>query len=248
MNRIVGITQARIGSSRFPGKSMKMINKSPMLEFHIKQVLQSKLINNFIVATSRTKKDDIIVKFCKKNYIDYFAGSHHDVLSRYYLAAKKSNADIVVRITSDCPLVDPEIIDKCIKIFLKKKVDYLANTNPPENASYPDGFDVEVFSFLALKKAYFECKNKYFREHVTYYFWKNPNKFKIFRLNLKKSLRRYRLTVDYKEDFLLIKNIINHFIKTKTNIRMKKVISYLNKNQNLLNLNKQWNETFKIKK
>ena len=241
MSRIVAITQARIGSSRFPRKSMKIINKSPMLKFHIEQVLQSNLINKFVVATSKQKKDIIIVKFCEKNNIEYFTGSHNDVLSRYYFAAKKSNADIVVRITSDCPLVDPQIIDKCIKTFVKKKVDYLSNTNPPENATYPDGFDVEVFTFLALKKAHFQCKDKEFREHVTYFFWKNPKKFKIFTLNLKKSLRRYRLTVDYKEDFLLIKNIINYFIKTKTSIRMNKVLNYLKKNKNLLKLNEQWN-------
>ena len=108
-------------------------------------------ITSFLFSSSLNKSDDKIVNYCKKKKINFFRGSLKDVLSRYYYCAKKFNADLIVRITSDCPLIDPEIIDFSIKEYLKKKVDYLSNTNPPDGATYPDGTDVEIFNFKNLE-------------------------------------------------------------------------------------------------
>jgi spore coat polysaccharide biosynthesis protein SpsF len=244
--KILAITQARISSSRLPGKSMKLINGKPMLHYHLNQLSQSKLIDEIAVATSLNKSDDKIANYCKKKKINFFRGSLKDVLSRYYFCAKKFKADLIVRITSDCPLIDPEIIDFCIKNYLKKKVDYLSNTNPPDGATYPDGTDVEIFNFKNLEYAFLKCKNKNFREHVTFYFWKNPIKFKIFRIDLKKNLRKYRITVDYKEDFLLINHILTYFKKNNIKLRLANIISFLNKKKYINRINSMHNKDLVI--
>ena len=240
--KILAITQARINSSRLPGKAMKLINSKPLLYYHLHQLSQSKLIDEIVVATSVNKSDDKIANYCKNNKINFFRGSLKDVLSRNYYCAKNFNADLIVRVTSDCPLIDPEIIDFCIKKYMRKKVDYLSNTTPPDGATYPDGTDVEIFNFKNLEYAFLRCKNKNFREHVTFYFWKNPLKFKLLRLDLKKNLRKYRITVDYKEDFLLINKILNYFKRNKIKLRLWNIISFLNKQKHINRINQIHNK------
>ena len=134
------------------------------------------LIKKIVVATSNLKMDEIIYKICKKNRINIFRGHPNDLLSRYYNCAKKYKANTIVRITSDCPLMDYKIIDKIIKKFYSSNVDYISNTHPPV---IPDGFDIEIFNFESLKKAFFKAKKNFQREHVTPYIWDNPKKFKI---------------------------------------------------------------------
>jgi spore coat polysaccharide biosynthesis protein SpsF len=234
-----------MGSTRLPGKVMKKVLGKSFLEYHIMQALKSKNMDNLIVATTKKTEDDKIVNFCKKKKINFFRGSSQDVLSRYYFAAKKYNADIIIRITSDCPLIDPKIIDKCIKKFLEKKIDYLSNTCPTKGATYSDGMDVEVFSKEALETAYYECNNSSQREHVTHFFWKNPKRFKIMRLDLKKNMRHLRLTLDYKSDFKLLKKIIFFFNKKKISLSYKNIIKFLSKNKNLNEINKKHNPDIK---
>ena len=243
--KIVAITQARISSTRLPGKVMKKIKNKPLLQYHIDQILKSKLINEVVVATSKKKEDNLIYDYCTKKKIQCYRGSLKDVLSRYYYCAKKYKADIIVRVTSDCPLIDPKIIDKCLKLYLKKNYDYVSNTNPPQNATYPDGTDVEIFDYPKLEYAFNNCKNKLFREHVTYFFWKNPKKFKVFRLNLNRNLRMFRLTVDYKEDFLLIKEILTNFINNNTKITLNNIIYFLTKNKKIKSINNIRNSDLK---
>jgi len=235
--KIVAITQARISSTRLPGKVMKKIKNKPILQYHVDQILKSKLINEVVVATSKNKEDSVIYDYCLKKNIHCFRGSLKDVLSRYYYCAKKYNADIIVRVTSDCPLIDPKIIDKCIKLYKEKNYDYVSNTNPPENATYPDGTDVEILNYSTLEYAFNNCKDRLLREHVTHFFWKNPKKFKIFRLDLSRNLRRFRFTVDYQEDFLLIKKVLNNFVNNNIKITLSNIIYFLRKNKKIKSIN-----------
>ena len=149
---IVAIIQARINSSRFNGKVLKKIKGKSILEIIVSRLRNSKNLSNIVVATSKNKNDKKIVDLCNKIKIDSFQGSEFNVLKRYYDAAKKYNAKHIVRITADCPFVDPSILDKMIDEYFKIKVDYLSNINPP---SFPDGLDIEIFSFETLEKVFF---------------------------------------------------------------------------------------------
>ena len=162
-------------------------------------------------------------------------------MNRYYLAAKKYNINVIVRLTADCPLIDPEIIDMCIKKFLSGSSDFVANTSPPFRKSFPDGVDVEVFSFETIKTVNLECKSKSDLEHVTPYIWRKKNRFNLFRFELKKNLSKYRFTLDYKEDFLLIKEIIINFNKNKKKIRMKNIVNYIKNDKDIYYLNNKKN-------
>ena len=169
---ISAIIQARMGSTRLPRKVLMEIAGQTLLSYQIKRIRKSKLVDQIIVATTNEKIDDDIAQHCKDLGVDVFRGSEDDVLGRYYEAAKAFNSDIIIRLTADCPLLDFEIIDKTVELFIDKKVNYAANTVPPETSMYPDGSDVEVFDFQSLEKAHFECKDSHDREHVTFYFWK----------------------------------------------------------------------------
>src|SRR3989344_2330215 len=204
--RIVAIIQARMTSTRLPGKVLAKIREKPMVTYVVNRTKRSKLIDEVLVATSINKADNSIVSFCKEKKIKCFRGSLNNVLERYYEAARKEKADIVVRVTADCPLIDGGLIDQGIKQFKQTEVDYLSNT---VKRTFSRGFDFEVFSFKALAKAYKNAKSEYDKEHVTPYIWKNrDNSYKIGYFTQKKDLSGYRITVDTKEDFLVIKQLI----------------------------------------
>jgi len=159
IENVVAIIQARMGSSRLPDKVMMPIAGKPMFWHVVDRVKKAKLIDEVVVATSTNTKDKRIVDFCKKNNVEVFTGSENDVLDRYYQCAKKYKAEIVVRITADCPLIDPKIVDKSIRTFFKGNFDYLgiltgAGSLKSKNKKYPDGMDCEVFSFQSLEKAF----------------------------------------------------------------------------------------------
>ncbi|KKR73421.1 MAG: 3-deoxy-manno-octulosonate cytidylyltransferase [Candidatus Woesebacteria bacterium GW2011_GWA2_40_7] len=230
---IVGVIQARMGSARLPGKILKKVNGAALLGYQVERVRKSRLLDKIIVATSVLVKDDVVEKFCKTNNIEYFRGSENDVLSRYYECAQKYNADIVVRLTADCPLSDPKIIDDTIKFYMDTKVDYAANTVPPETSKYPDGFDVEVFSMKALKKAYEKANDSHDREHVTFYFWKYNNDFKIAQLYNSKNCSKYRLTVDYPEDFEVVEFVIKELKKRNSFGHLNEIIEIIDANPDI---------------
>ena len=217
-----------MGSSRLPGKVLKKINNKPCLLILMERVLLAKKIDKVVIATSNKKADLRIVNFCKKYDFDYFCGSENDVLKRYYDCNNCYNGKTIVRITSDCPLVDPNIIDKTIDLFYKKKVDYAANTIPPFTRRWPDGSDVEVFSKDALVKAYKNAKGND-REHVTFYMWKKKNTFKTAQLGNKKNWSKYRYTIDYEEDFLRIKKIIEVLNKNNTFGNTQQIVDILDR-------------------
>jgi len=230
---IVGVIQARMGSARLPGKILKKVNGAALLGYQVERVRKSRLLDKIIVATSVLVKDDVVEKFCKTNNIEYFRGSENDVLSRYYECAQKYNADIVVRLTADCPLSDPKIIDDTIKFYMDTKVDYAANTVPPETSKYPDGFDVEVFSMKALKKAYEKANDSHDREHVTFYFWKYNNDFKMAQLYNSKNCSKYRLTVDYPEDFEVVEFVIKELKKRNSFGHLNEIIEIIDANPDI---------------
>ena len=237
---ITAIIQARMGSSRLPKKVLMKIGNHVMLKYMIDRVSKSKLIDKIVVATSLNKLDDEIEIFCLSNNINCFRGSEDDVLDRYYMAAKKYNSTIIVRLTADCPLIDPVIIDETIKLFLNKKVDYASNAVPPDEKKYPDGSDVEVFGFNNLELSWNRVKNMKDREHVTFYFWKYNNGFSLALLDNTHDWGNYRITVDYIEDFNLVSHIISYLDNNKLNGSLKEIIDFLDDNPQIKNINSQY--------
>lgn len=202
--RIVAIVQARMGSSRLPGKALKDIHGRTMLARVVRRAGRSDLLDEVVVATTSQSQDDAIIAECERLGVPNFRGLEMDVLDRYYQAAKAFFADIIVRITSDCPLIDPDIIDKVVQAFLDGGVDYAGNTM---KATYPRGLDVEVLSFWALEKAWQEASSDYQRVHVTPYIYQHPENFRLLSVLSEEDLSHYRLTVDTRDDLDLIRTI-----------------------------------------
>ena len=200
----LAILQARMSSSRLPGKVLKEINGKPILEYEIKRILKSKEINKLVLATSKEKSDDVLEDFAKNIGIECFRGDLEDVLKRYYNCAKQFKADTIIRLTGDCPVMDSEVIDGVINCFEKNRVDYASNTI---KRTFPDGLDVEVFSFNVLEKMYKNATSKEEREHVTKYIHNNLNKFKICNYENDIDYSYIRWTLDTIDDFYFFKSI-----------------------------------------
>lgn len=231
---IVIIVQARMNSTRLFGKVMKNIEDKPMLWHIINRLRYCKMVDNIVVATSINKLDDIIEKFCKENNINYYRGSEEDVLDRYYQASKIFKANIIVRITSDCPLIDPKIVDLVIETHLKSGADYTSNII---KRTFPRGLDTEVFNFDIFEKINKMAKEKYQREHVTIYFYENPSLFKLKNVENEKDLSYLRWAVDEKEDLLFVKEIYKRLYKNKEIFYMEDVLSILEKEPYLIKIN-----------
>lgn len=236
MKKVVAIIQARMGSTRLPGKVMKEIVGKPMLWHIVNRLSWSKLIDEIVIATTTNKEDLIIVEFAEKQGISCYAGSAEDVLDRYYQVAQKFGAEIIVRITADCPLIDPNIADKIIDNFLiDAELDYASNTLVP---TYPDGLDVEVLSLNALEKAWKNANKKSEREHVTPYIKNHPETFKLVNVKENFDLSSLRWTVDYPEDFHFIETIYKNLYVGKEIFLMGDVISLIKQRSDLENINK----------
>ncbi len=227
------IIQARLGSTRLPGKVLKQIGKYNSLQLIYKRVKKSKYVNGIFFAIPKNKKNIRLKKFIlKKITRGVFLGSENNVLNRYYLAAKKFKSDIVVRITADCPLVDSDIIDDYINILKKNNLDYVFNCKPH---TYPDGLDVEVFTFKALKKANKNAKKLIQKDGVTRYFRDNLKMFKYKHIKCPiKNISHLRITLDTKKDLALIK-IIYKFFYPKVIFSWKKIVSFYKLNKVLFN-------------
>ena len=182
-----------------------------------------------------------IYDYCNNNLVyDCFRGSEDDVLSRYFECAKKYNADVIVRLTADCPLIDPIIVDKVIKLYFKSKVDYSANNVPPETRMFPDGSDVEVFSFKALEKAFYNAKKGSEREHVTHYFWRSDSSFKIAQLSQKNDWSQYRYTVDYPEDFEVVKFVLEELKSRNSFGSLAEIVQIIDSNPQIKEKNSKY--------
>jgi spore coat polysaccharide biosynthesis protein SpsF (cytidylyltransferase family) len=229
------IIQARMGSTRLPGKVMLEISGRPILWHVIDRVSKSKLIDGLIVATTVNSEDDLIEKFCNQIQIPVFRGSEDDVLDRYYQCARKFNVENIVRITADCPLHDPSVIDLVIERYRQGNYDYVSNTVPP---TYPDGIDVEVFSFKALDSAWRNASLVSEREHVTPYIKKHRDIFKINNVVNKEDLSFYRWTLDQAEDLEFIQKIHKKFEEIHMDeFYMQDIIELLHKYPELANIN-----------
>jgi spore coat polysaccharide biosynthesis protein SpsF len=204
---VAAIIQARMGSTRLPGKILKKVLDKTLLEYQIERVKRAKTIDEIIIATTTKESDDQIVQLCQQLSIPYYRGSEEDVLSRYYEAATEFNVDVIVRLTSDCPIIDPNVIDKVVIHYLENKdqYDYVSNIL---TRTYPRGLDTEVMSYEVLKRVHEEAKELTYREHVTAYIYHHPHQFRLCNVSNEKDESKHRWTVDTEEDFLLIKNIL----------------------------------------
>lgn len=235
--RTVAIIQARMGSTRLPGKIQKNIMGKSVLQHVIERVRQASSIDEIVIATTTLKQDDIVVEEAQKCCVKYFRGSEEDVLSRYYFAAEENKADIVVRITSDCPLIDPIVTNEIVSLFKEQAVyDIVTNASSDlRQRTYPRGLDTEVFSFNFLEKAYKYANKQYQREHVTPYIYENSKK--IFYYKNDEDFSAYRLTLDTEEDFVLIKEIYRHLYTGKHDFYLKDIIKLFEQHPNLSKIN-----------
>lgn len=202
---IVAIVQARMGSTRLPGKILKTVLGKPLLGYLIDRLKRAKYLSKIVIATTDQRQDDAIAAFALSQNVGLFRGSEEDVLDRYAQAAVAYHADVIVRITSDCPLMDPEVIDRGIQIFLDNRYDYVSNTI---HRTYPRGLDVEIFSRKALNFAAKEASNREEREHVTPYILRHPELFTLKNFSHHHDLSSFRWTIDTNEDFTLISKLI----------------------------------------
>ncbi len=220
---IAAIVQARLNSTRFPNKVIEKIKDKTILEIIAIRLRESKLINDIIFAIPGNPNERLLKKILVKSKLNIFEGNENDLLDRYYNCAKKNKSDIIVRITGDCPLVDTSIVDSLINNLIKHKLDFISNLSPP---TFPDGLDVAVCTFKALKKAWKLSTNKYDREHVWPYFMKK-NFFKTKNVSYESNLSMERWTLDEPEDLIVLKKIFtnfkkNHLFSWKEVLKLKK--------------------------
>jgi len=223
--KVVAIIQARMGSARLPGKVLKTVLNKPLLEYEIERIKRAKSIGEIVVATTKNEEDDAIRNLCDKLSIPTFRGEEEDVLLRYCEAAKEFKAEAIVRLTADCPLMDPFVLDKIISQFLSNgNLDYVSNAI---DRTYPRGMDVEVMSkdtLFQLKKL---AKSKSEREHVTSYILKNLKDFRVENVKYINDHHHLRLTVDTMEDFTLIKRLIEYLYPKNKAFTLEDIIDVL---------------------
>ena len=228
------IIQARMGSSRLPGKVMMSIDEqNTLLHYVIQQLKFSELTKNIIIATTTSEKDDSIVDFATKMNLDHFRGEVDNVLDRYYQCAKNFSVSTIVRISADDPLIDPTVVDRVVEKFHSNSYDYVSNTHP---RTFPQGNEIEVFSFDTLESAWKNAKKASEKEHVTPYIYNNKEKFRIGNVEHSKDLSSLRWTVDTQNDLDLVRILISKIQKTP--ILITDILDVLSKEPDLLNINK----------
>jgi len=231
---VVAIVQARMSSSRLPGKVLLPLSDKPVLEHVFERLSYCKKIDKIVVATSNYESDNPIVDFCNKKKISFFRGSLNDVLDRYYKSAIFYNADTIVRITADCPVIDPVIVDAVISGFLSGEFDYYGL-----GGEFPDGLDCTVFSFNAIEKAWKEAKLKSDREHVGPYIENNPNIFRSGTLDFFKGLSHHRWTLDEPHDYKLLSIIFENLYREKSPFLTHEILQFIQNNPDLSLINSQ---------
>ena len=231
--KIGAIIQARMGSTRLPGKVLLDIGGKSMLERTIRRVQLAKSLTDVVVATSTEHADDAIEAECRRLGVDVFRGSEDDVLDRYYRAALSFGLDVIVRITADCPLIDPEVIDFVITRYLDVKPDYASNII---ERTYPRGLDTEVFSFYTLETIWKEAHQEYQRVHVTPFVYQNPTRFNLLIVKDDQDNSRYRWTVDTQKDLNLIRKIYQN-LGDQESFSWQEILSVLSQNPELVLIN-----------
>ena len=229
---VVAIVQARMTSTRLPGKVLMEICSRPMLALLVERLKACKGIDRIVVATSVDATDDVIERWCRDNSVDLFRGSLDDVLDRYYNAAITYGAETIVRITADCPLIDPILVDRVIEAFKAGGCVYAKSMG-----RFPDGLDTEVFSFEALKRAHAGATLLSEREHVTPYIWKNPEEFPVAKIDNDEDLSAMRWTVDDPADLVFVTKIFEALYTDGKVFYMDDILEFLKKNPELLKIN-----------
>ena len=232
--KVVVMIQARTDSSRFPKKVLSIIEGKPML-WHVINRIKKMKCDEIVVVTTKRRKDDEIATISKKSKVKCYRGKTNNVLDRFYQASLKFKAEIIIRITADCPLIDPIQSKKVLNVFSKGDFDYVSN----DSKTIPNGLDTECFSFLALKEAWKKSKLKSEKEHVTPYIWKNPKKFKIFTVHNKDRKKRehMRWSVDYKNDLEFVEEVYSKLYHKKEVFSMNDILNLLKKEPNLIKIN-----------
>ena len=232
---IFAILQARTSSTRLPGKVLKPILGCSMLSLQIERIQRSKKIDKLIVATSNERSDNDIGNLCINIQIPCFRGSLDDVLDRFYQTATQYKPEHVVRLTGDCPLIDPEIIDKVINFYFEGDFDYATNSMAPY--TFPDGLDVEVFSFTVLEKAWHEALLSSHREHVTPFIRQHPEMFKVGHYKNEVDLSHLRWTVDEPEDFEFVSQIYKELYSQNPTFITEDILELISRKPSLLGIN-----------
>lgn len=231
------IIQGRMGASRLPGKVLMEVLDKPLLAYLIERVKKSKMLDSYIIATTEADEDIAIADYCQARDVPFMRGSEHDVLKRYYDAAILSRAENIVRITADCPIIDPNLIDQVISAHQQTGCDYTTNAI---NSSYPDGMDVEVFTFKSLERAYNEAKLTSEREHVTPFMHTNPEEFTLGYVKEDADNSHIRVTVDHVEDFELVKAIIEMLYPKNPLFGLGDILKLLHENPELMEINAKY--------
>ncbi len=230
------IIQARMTSTRLPGKVLKEVLGKPLLEYQVERLRRVKLADEIVIATTTNETDQPILDLCYKLSVPYFRGPEDDVLARYHGAARQYPADIVIRITSDCPLIDPAVVDRMIMFFKNHypKYDYVSNCL---QRTYPRGMDTEVFTFKALSEAFSEAKTQPEREHVTPFIYRRPDRYSLANVHCDKNYSCHRWTVDTPEDFELIQNMIAALYPVNPCFSLQDCLEILRKNPAWVKIN-----------
>ena len=230
--KVAVVIEARMGSTRLPGKVLAPIMERPMLSFLLERVKRAKTIDEIVVATTTKAADDKIEGLAKEEGVKVFRGSEEDVLQRVTLAAQELRADAVVRLTADCPLVDWRIVDRLVKIYQQGNYDYISNVI---ERSFPLGFDIEVFSFKKLQEIEKTATEKVYREHPPYYFYAHPSKFRLknWKAQGKMNWPDLRVTLDTKEDYLVLTKIFEELYPKNSDFSAEEVVS-------LMRLHPEW--------
>lgn len=237
MEKTVAIIQARMGSTRLPGKVMKDLCGKPVLEHVIRRVSRMKEIDEIVIATTCMPQDIVIEELSEKLSVKCFRGSENDVLSRYYFAAMDNIADHIVRITSDCPLFDPAVGDSVVRFYQEHDCDIVSNAGALDSGrTFPPGLDTEVFSFPVLAEAFRNAREKYQREHVTPYIYEYPGN-RVFHFNNEYDYSHFRWTLDTEEDFNLIQRVYQELFHGAHDFSMAHIVELMSRKPYLTFLN-----------
>jgi spore coat polysaccharide biosynthesis protein SpsF len=236
MQNIVAIVQTRLGSTRLPNKALMELSGKPIIYHVCNRLMKSKFINLIVVATTMNKNDGRLYKWAIQNSLSCFRGDENNVLSRYYFAALEAKADIIVRITGDDPFKDVTIIDNVIEMLIREDLDFACNNFPP---TFPEGLDVEVFTFATLKKAFENSIDDFEKEHVTQYFYRNPNFFKIKNFFNENDVSHLRLTVDTQNDLLLASEIYKRLYENDSYFGLNEILNLAKTETALFEINQK---------
>jgi len=234
--KTVIISQARMTSSRLPGKVLRNVLGKSLLEYQIERLRCVSSVDDIVIATTVNASDDPIVKLCEKLQVSTFRGSEHDVLARYYNAAMEHGADVVVRVTSDCPVIDPNVVEKVVQFYLAQMSDYDYVSNNLVR-TYPRGMDTEIFPFRILREAFVEAIDQPEREHVTPFIYLQPRRYRLGNVAFEKDESHHRWTVDTPEDFELINKIIEALYPVKKNFKLEDMLELLESHPDWSNIN-----------